>query len=542
VRRIQINIFNIRSLPGTFNFDGTFTRDPASAAGGDSFADFLFGTPQAASISTPISLNGRATFLSGYVQDEWRVASGLTINVGLRYEWFRPYADRYDRMANFDIDTDPANPRLVLASEASERATIAPDNTNFAPRAGFAYQLRPRLVLRGGYGIFYEFPQPVGDAQFLVGNLPFAYTVNIPTDRITPPFLLRDGVPQSVLTLDGVTGTTPSSYERTPSTGYAQQWNLNIQHEFARAWMLQVGYFAATGTHLFLRKDGNPVVSLGPGNRDTRRRYQAMGVPGTNRIISPIGAVNRHEWSGNSAYHSLQAKIEHRFAAGFTLLSSYIFSRTISNQLGFAPAGDAPGSGYQNLVDFRQERSLGSTHQKHRFVASGIWELPIGRGRPFGSSWHPVLDGFAGGWSTSAILTLTSGRPFTITAQGDNANSGSTNRPNLVGDPYAGESTIDRYFNVTAFERNPLYTFGNLGRNTMIGPGDATVDFAALKQFVVFQVRDQPIHLQFRFEAFNLLNRVNFGFPNGVLGNAAFGQITGAGLSRKLQFGLKVLF
>ena len=187
-----------------------------------------------------------------------------------------------------------------------------------------------------------------------------------------------------MLTLDGVTGTNPSSYERNPHLGYAQQWNLNIQHEFARNWMLQVGYFAATGTHLFLRKDGNPVVKLAAGNRDLNRRYLSMAVPGTNRIITPLGAVNRHEWSGNSSYHSLQAKVEHRFAQGFTVLSSYIFSRALSNQLGFTTSGDAQGSGYQNLIDFRQERSLGSTHQKHRWVMSGIWEAPFGHGRAIG--------------------------------------------------------------------------------------------------------------------------------------------------------------
>lgn len=542
VRRIQMNIFNIRSLPGAFTFDGSFTRNLTTGSGGDAMADFLYGWPQSTGISTPISLNGRSWFLGGYIQDEWRVRPNFTLNVGLRYEWFRPFEDRFDRMANFDMDTNPSKPALVLASQASERATISPDNTNFAPRVGFAWELKPKLVVRGGYGIFYEFPQPVGDAQFLIGNLPFAYTVTIPTDGVNPAYLLKDGVPANVLTLDGVTGTNPSSYQRNPSLGYAQQWNLNIQNEFAPGWMLQVGYFGATGTHLFLRKDGNPVVTLAPGNRDTHRLYPSMSVPGTDRVLSPLGAVNRHEWSGNSAYHSLQAKIEHQFSSGFTLLSSYIFSRSLSNQLGFTTSGDAQGSGYQNLLDFRQERSLGSTHEKHRFVFSGIWDVPAGRGRALGANWHPVLDAVAGGWSLSSILTLHSGHPYTVTVQGDPANSGSTNRPNLVGDPSEGPSSINRYFNTSAFARNPLYTFGNLGRNTMIGPGTAVVEFAALKQFQLAKAGDQPVNLQFRFEAFNFFNDVNFGLPNSTLGAAAFGQINGAGSSRKLQFGLKLLF
>jgi hypothetical protein len=445
-------------------------------------------------------------------------------------------------MANWDMDTDPSNPRLILASEAEQRSTIATDNTNFAPRVGFAYKLKPTVILRGGYGIFYEFPQPVGDAQFLVGNLPFAFTVSVPTDGIQPAFLLQDGLPASTLTLEGVTGATPSSYERNPSTGYTQQWNFNIQHEFAPDWMYQVGYYAATGTSLFVRKDGNYVAELGPGNPDLRRRFQTLAVPNSDVVLDTIGAVNRHEWSGNSAFHSLQGKIEHRFASGFTVLSSYIFSRTISNQLGFAPAGDSPGSGYQNLADFSQERSLGGQHVKHRFVFSGIYDLPFGRGRALGANWYPALDAVAGGWSVSSIVTLRTGRPYTITVQGDPANSRSTNRPDLVGDPEAGESTLDRYFNTAAFARNAPFTFGNLGRNTMIAPGSANVDFSALKRFLLWEVAGQMLDLQFRFEAFNFFNRANFDIPGNVLGTPNFGQINGADPGRKLQFGLKIRF
>jgi hypothetical protein len=193
-------------------------------------------------------------------------------------------------------------------------------------------------------------------------------------------------------------------------------------------------------------------------------------------------------------------------------------------------------------VDFSQERSLGSNHQKHRFVFSGVWDVPVGRGRTFGSSWSRALDAVAGGWSLSSIVTLSSGRVFTVTSQGDQANSGSTNRPNVVGNPLEGESTINRYFNTAAFARNALYTYGNVGRNTMTGPGPSVVDFAALKQFQIAQVHDQGIRLQLRFEGFNLFNHVNFGLPNSTFGVAAFGQINSAGLSRKLQFGLKVLF
>ena len=162
VRAIQMNIYNIRSLPGQFSFDGTFTRNPGNASGGDSMADFLYGRPQSTGISTPISLNGRARFLGGYLQDEWRLLPNFTVNVGLRYEWFRPFLDRSDHMANFDMDTNPSKPVLVLASQASERATIAPYNRGFAPRFGFAWNARPKLVVRGRLRHFLRIPAAGG--------------------------------------------------------------------------------------------------------------------------------------------------------------------------------------------------------------------------------------------------------------------------------------------------------------------------------------------------------------------------------------------
>jgi hypothetical protein len=149
-----------------------------------------------------------------------------------------------------------------------------------------------------------------------------------------------------------------------------------------------------------------------------------------------------------------------------------------------------------------------------------------------------------GDWSAGGILTLTTGRPFNITVNGNPSNSGQTDRANVVGDPYAvpGGQTVSQFFNTAAFAPNQPYTYGNLGRNAIFGPGYANLDFSLLKEATLFNVKDQPVNLQFRWEVFNIFNHPNFGFPGGTLGTPTFGQLTSAAPGRKMQAGLKLIF
>ena len=204
----------------------------------------------------------------------------------------------------------------------------------------------------------------------------------------------------------------------------------------------------------------------------------------------------------------------------------------------------APGSGYQNPAYLRGERGLLDTQLAHAFVLSEIWELPYGRGRRFGAQIPSVLNAVLGGWGLGGIVTLTTGRPFTITVSGAPSNSGQVDRPNLVGDPgaVAGGPSVAQFFNTAAFKANPLFTYGNLGRNTMIGPGSANVDASLAKRATLFKAADHPLDLDFRWEFFNLFNHPNFGFPGNVLGTPTFGQLTSAAQGRKMQLGVKLIF
>lgn len=541
--RNQNNVFNVRQTNGIFNFNGRFTNNPATGAGGNAAADFLLGLPISFTRSTPIDINLRGWLIGAYVQDDWKVNSRLTLNLGVRYEIILPWQDLRDRMAQFDLDSNPAAPRLIPAgTEGSgrfRRSLIDTDTNNFAPRIGLAYQVSPRLVVRTGYGIFYEFTEPSGDSEFLVGNPPFAFGSTISTDGIRPQVLLSEGAPPDLLTIEKATSLTFSSFQVDPARAYAQQWNLNLQYEFAPNWLWEVGYFGAKGTHLLREIQGNPAPP-GPGNINAKRRIKSAKIPGSDRIVSPLAGVLRHEWSGSSIFHSLQTKLERRFASGFTLLTSYIFGRTIGDTCGFAGSGNAVGCGFQDHTNLRLERALDNQHIQHRFVSSYIWQLPFGQGRRWGADWNGVTDAILGGWSVGGILTLSSGQPFTLTVRGDPANTGDQNRPNQVGDPErpGGVDKVIQYFNTGAFAPNQPFTFGNVGRNTMIGPPFYNLDFSTMKDFRL----TEEVILQFRFEAFNFFNTPHFGEPGNQLGTATFGRITSAGRPRNLQFGLKIIF
>jgi hypothetical protein len=553
---IQTNNVNARNEGGSFSFSGRYTRNSLNNAGGSPVADFLLGYVDGSNYSTSTRVEARATLITAYVQDDWKVTPSLTVNLGARYEYLRPFQDKYNKLANVDLDTDPANPQLVLAGQVGGSKFVNSDPNNVAPRVGFAYQvLQGKLVIRSGYGIYYPFQRfsPFGDSSSILANPPYNVAVTTSSDGITPASLLRNGIPLDQLQLQHAQSVSLASLQRDPSYGYSQQWNTNVQYQFANNWMLQVGYFGDRGTHLVNLIDTNYVTSLGPGNINQRRRYKSifvpLSVPGqagpvTGVTISPLGSILRQENTGNTIFHSMQAKVEHRFASGFTVLASWLWSKGLGDIRGLSPEGAAPGSNYQNPANLRQERGLLDTQLTHSFVLSEIWDLPYGRGRRFGANLNPVLNTFLGGWSLGGILTLTTGHPFNVTVNGDPANSGQVDRANLVGDAYAvpGGQRVSQWLNTAAFQANAPFTYGNLGRNILTGPGFFNLDSSLMKEATPFKVREQPVLMQFRWEFFNILNHPNFGFPGSTVGTPTFGQLTNAANGRKMQVGLKIIF
>lgn len=539
IQVLQSFFTNPRASHGVFSFNGNFTRQSKAISGqsrgGRPFADFLLGIPVSTRASNWVYANLRAPWSGFYVQDEWRVTRRLTLDLGVRYERNLPWVETRNGMSNFDIDTDPNNPRLIPARDGSrfDRATTSTSAyaNGIVPRFGFSGRLFDKTVIRGGYGMFFMNYINFGGGQFLTTNPPHQIEVTLTTDNITPAFVLQDGVPAGIVTVDGMSNVELKSYERHPSSPLSQQWNVNVQQELSPNTVLEIGYYGAKANHTQQRFDAN-YAPPGPGDINSRRRFTQVIVPGPDVVVSPLSRAWRHTNIGNNLFHSGQIKIEKRFSSGFSMLGSYMLSRAIGDDIGL--------SNPQNPLDRRAERGLQDVHMKHRFVASYIYDLPFGHERKWWSNAGTAVELLFGGWSLSGITTMAAGQPFNLSVRGSPANTGLANRPDVVGDPNLSrdERNLNHFFNTGAFVPNEPYTYGNAGRNILIGPGVVNFDLGLFKHFRVSEDK----FFQFRFEAFNAFNTPQFGTPNAEVGNSSFGRITSAGRPRNLQFGLKFVF
>ena len=532
----QNNIYNIRQEIGLYTFNGRFTKD--------GMADFVLGQSSAYTWNTRMQVDLRSSNSGFFFQDDWKLTPRLTLNLGARYELVLPFIDKYDRIGIFDNYTDPNKPRLIYGgSEGSDRynrAMYAIDKNNMMPRVGLAYKLGAKTSIRTGYGMFYTYLEPLGDGEYLIGNPPNAYGVSLASSATVPAVLLKNGPAAGSLELAKASGLTFVAYERRPKTSYSQQWNFNIQRELAKDWLLEVGYSGSKGTHLLMRYEDN-YAPPGPGNLNAKRRYQSVEIPGTGITTSPLGPIYGYHANANAMYHALSTKLEKRFSQGFTLLTSYTYSSAMGDTCGNSASGNAAGCGYQDVRNLRAERSRDNQDIPHRFVASGVYDLPFGKGRRWGGHMHPVLNALFGNWGAGSIVIWSAGEPFSVTVSGNPANIGDreiVNRPNIVGALYSGERTLDRDFNTAAFVPNNLYELGNAGRNIMRNRPDFNWDFSALKDFQL----NERVRLQFRFEGFHFSNTPRFGQPGAVVGTNGFGQITGADTPRNLQFALKLVW
>lgn len=545
---LQASLNNPQNSIGVFTFTTRYTSNPSTGTGGNTLADFLVGIPSTTLVDNPITVDMRAQQHAAYLQDTWRITQRLTLDVGVRYDLFLPWVDRGNRLANVDYPTSGTQVSLRLAQNnggRSARSLMAADTDNIAPRVGLAFDAGHGTVIRAFYGMFYGSFEPTGGGQFLGTNPPYKLSAQISTDGITPAVTLAGGVP-NVLTPANLQNPVLASFPSQITMPYSHQYNLNIQHTFATNTLVQIGYFGTNAHHLAKLYDGNQPAP-GAGVVNTRRPFKSFVFPGSGTTVTPLGGFNTQEFSGASNYNSLQAKIEKKMSHGFTVLSSYIFSRALSDICGIGDgtfSGQAPGCGFQDVRNLKAEYALDNQHVKHRFVASYIYQLPFGHNRMFGSHWNGAVDAILGGWSTDGIVTFTSGVPYSIILNTDRANTGNYNgvqRPNLVGNPapLPGADKLTQAINPAAFALPAQYTFGNLRRNTMIGSSVRNLDIGLFKDTKFFR----EANLQLRAEAFNLTNTPSFSTPANSFGAATFGQITSTqSSSRKLQFGAKISF
>ncbi len=534
--RRQISEFQTNRGNGRFNFNNNFTNDPNSQGNtGDAMASALLGAASTIEQDFTLVFPGmRGWENSLYVQDDWKVNDRLTLNVGLRYEYFSPYSEVANRIANFDITSGKL---LIGGINSDQYLGVQPDFNNFAPRIGAAFKLRKSTVLRGGFGVFYGTQGNGGAVMRGFRQAPFGpvQTVDINTlannpRRVAQGFdpLLPIDVAQFVNNPRGnLIGT---AFDFGPSRTY--QYNFQIQQELPASLVWKIGYVGNRNRGLDYTYDANQ-PDPGPGAVAARRplRTIAPNVQGATYAIA----------DGYADYHALQTTVERRFSSGLSFLSAYTWSHSIDNvpnAFGGASNGPVPQD-----IRFRDvDRGSSGFDIRHRFTHSMNYELPFGRGQKFGID-NRALDAIAGGWQTNLILTLQTGLPFTPVITGNPSNAGQS-RPNLNRTPTFTSGNRALWFDTglgagQTWGTPAAFTYGNAGRNILTGPGRVNWDWSLFKTFSF----TERYKLQFRSEFFNLFNTPQFGLPNATIGTPAAGSITSlSGNNRQVQLALRFSF
>jgi hypothetical protein len=523
--RFDFNYLQSNQTRGEYTYTGVFTSQDGSGVGsGDPFADFLLGYPQD---TTRTFGSGQAYMRSNvyaaYAQDDWHVSHRLTLNLGVRYEYAAPYTEERGNLLNLDYSDLPNPPTLERVHQA-----MAPRPANFAPRVGLAWQL-PKLlpggptVFRGGYGIYWS-PEIAIESYDLVLN-GLLNEMNETNGNQAPVLTTRNGFPNSA------SSGFPSYFgvDANAPTPYVQQWNAGIQHELPGRTLLEVAYIGSKGTHLgrYDRYNTPAHTELGLNLPPRPGDLQSL------RTFPTLGPIIQRKNIANSSYNSLQVKTEKSLSAKFSLLASFVWSKSIDDADSVIP-GLYDSVGAEDEGNLRLERGLSFFNPGRRISAGYVWRLPEWRAA------GPLLRH----WSLSGTVTLQDGTPITpFYFALDIANSGTPNRPNIVpGQSIAlprGVRSTDEFFNTAAFSTPAPYTYGNAGRDTIMGPGNNIFDFALNRRFQVHEGHT----IQFRAEGFNAFNHPNWGIPGG---NPDFGPFFGrlftSGDPRRLQFALRYDF
>jgi hypothetical protein len=524
--RRQLNFFQSGNPRGSMSFATSYTGQPAQAAAtGDAFATFLLGLPTSGSVTRLLMPYGeRYTEWAGFIKDDWKVLPNLTVNIGLRYEFDTPYTEVYNRMANFDFQTG----QIVVPGAAGwPRGLVKPDTDNFEPRFGIAWSPTKRIVVRSAFGVFSNIEAPVTTTR-LTENPPFEQTPAFTNDMFQPTYTINQGFPNTITNISNPTGVGLNTWQENFKEGRVMEWNFTAESEVKKDLLVRVMYVGTRAVHLFARGNLNQPVP-GPTAVATRRPFPALQ------------SFNSIQSRGNSTYQALQFQVEKRFSHGISFLSSFTWSKSIDDSSGGLNDYDNGSSTTpQNIMNDRAEKALSDFDVGRRWVTSFEWELPLGRGKKFGAAWNPVLNTILGGWKMNAILSMQDGMPLSIFGPDETNGACGPCRPNRIanGNIPAAQRSLKHWYDTAAFVTQPLYTFGNSGRNIIFGPGLVNLDFSVLKNFDI----NERFKLQYRAEAFDLTNTPYFGPPGSSYYLATGGVISVAYSERLMQMGLKLLF
>lgn len=574
-RSIRFNTTQNNDDAVNFSFSPAFTQGPnasaASGTAGVALASFLLGTGDGSITPSP-AISMQTTYYAFYVQDDWKITPRLTVNLGLRYDFEAPRTERYNRLTNFDYNLAPPlnatgmNLRGALTFvgvNGLPRYNANTDRNNLAPRAGFAFRLNERTVLRGGAGMFYGTQLGVGGAPSTFGIAGFQASTQVVSslDGVTPYNTLSNPYPQGLNSPTGSTlgaatllGQDIAYTDRGSYLPYSTQWNFDIQRELPWRVLFDLGYAASRGVGFAQDRQFNQLpdsaLALGDALRtQVPNPFYGQIAVGTlaaktvsrAQLLRPYpqfqAVTSRNAPWASSNYHALQMKVEKRYAKGLTLMGSWTFSKLMDYGTGPWGGEALGGGGIQNWNDLKSEWAVSTVDQTHRVVLNGVWAMP------FFQKNQGIVHHVLGGWEVGSIFSAFSGGPIGVTSATNNTFSqGGGQRPNWNGtNPSVDNPTPGQWINPAVFVNAAAYRFGNAPRT-----------FSALRTHPARQVDmtlgkttrlREKLRLQFRAEFFNLTNTVRFAPPNSTFGNPQFGTVSSQlNQPRVIQFGLKLLY
>ena len=499
-----------------------------SAPTGNAFASFLLGLPQTMARGNSLAMQYMRIYeLGTFLQDDWRATSWLTLNLGLRYDYYPTFSETNDNYTNVDLDAG----KLIVASVTGDsRIGLKQDKNNLAPRIGFSATVTPSLVIRGGFGITY-FPADYQASTIQLRNSPYYYTYTPNPLTVT----IAQGYPAPTQSDPNNPRGTIIGKDFDWDVASLKQFNVVVQKDI---WgnSFSLGYVGSRGSNL-VQTIANinvpePSAAASPA---TRRPYLAKW--------PNVTTIRFSRSKGESEFDSLQASFQRRYKAGLVVNANYTLADNEDNVL--LNAGSTNPYGLLPNQVSTYDWGPAELDIRHRFAVSANYELP------FGKDATGVTAGFIKGWQINGVGYWQSGTPFTVTSNVPRINTTATSdRPNMIKDPKLGNPTIAQWFDTTAFAAQPLGTAGNEPRNALYGPPQRRIDLSLVKNLGI-----GTGSLQFRVECYNFTNTANFEVPvSAIAGYDAagvplttngFGRITATAANnnpRQFQFGVKYLF
>ena len=523
------------SPAGTYTFNEGFTRQTFNGnVGGNSIASMLLGVMSGGNIHNEPLLALQVLYGGVYFQDDWRVSNRLTVNLGLRWDSDRPLTERFNRTSWFDFNAPlPIKPAglpplyggLVFAGRnGAPRGNKDPDNNNFAPRIGLAYKASDRLVLRSGFGVFYNPTTGIGPSASSTGALSFNAITNI-TNTIdggrTPFTILSDPYPQGfngasnggdgLLTMLGQAINAQARYDRVP---YTAQWNFNVQYQIREEMLLDIAYAGNAGVKLLAQAQLDQLpdqyLALGDGlSRSVANPFSGI-IPTTSSLgqaTTTVGQLLRpypqftdvqHTWGtfAHSTYHGLQVKFRKRYHSGLQMLVSYSWSKMLDDYSSVGGYGQTYPT-YTNFNKLYLDKAVSWLDVAHHLVINYQYDLPF---KPK----ERLLRAVAGGWALNGVTTIQSGQPIQVTSAANTLGAfDGTQRPNSTGissqTPGSVKQRVDNYFNLAAVSTPPRYTFGNVPRMLPDnrGPGLANWELSVLKNIPIHEAKRTEFRAEF---------------------------------------------